>query len=63
MKKLFIAALTLSSLSALAGSYDCKVVVTKNGEEVGKLQIEKTFGMITGSLATLQISVPLSFKL
>jgi hypothetical protein len=56
MKKLLIAALTLTSISAMAGTYNCDVVVSKNGAEVGKLKIEKEFGMIGGRLATVQIS-------
>lgn len=56
MKKLLIAVLSLASVSAMAGSYNCDVQIAKNGEKVGSIKIEKTFGMIAGRLYTVKIS-------
>lgn len=56
MKKLLIMTLSLISISAMAGSYNCDVHIAKNGEKVGRIQLEKTFGMIAGRLYTVKIS-------
>lgn len=56
MKKLLVMTLSLLSLSAMAGSYNCNAVITKDGKQVGKIELEKGFGMIAGRLHTVEIS-------
>lgn len=56
MKKLLIAVLSFASFAAMAGSYNCNVQISRNGDKVGRIQIEKTFGTIAGRLYTVKIS-------
>lgn len=46
----------LSASAFASGTYRCDIDVLKDGSSIGKIQLEKQFGMLAGRLYTIEVS-------